>query len=402
MPDGGEVWRALPEPHSYFGRLDVGYTGPSGPGSIVMLGPAPDYDGAAAARRRRPGNSRRRAHGGGVHGDERSCCPIRRCECAAPLPRSISCGSYLAGWRNLGEQAVRIGVARVQEIAVRARIEVTGGIDVEQLLAGIFADLDQMLSPRVRFESLSSRRRTQPDSDGIYDGPLLRNGFLATDVAADAHPAVLFLSDVLRLIMRRRSATRSDVVTQENPVGRDIVAVTDLTLTNFINNRPITSDAEDCLHLVEIERYRPRLSVAKSRIVAVRNDSEVSYDLDRVERLFDRLARAGGGGIADGGHVAGVAGAARRSAAGRGVHAAAGGSAGHLRRRSLRVAGQRRAHTPRGRQATARVSAPVRAVAGGRHGAARQRQPVFLRRCRREHDLLHQAAVRPAGRAERS
>ena len=68
-------------------------------------------------------------------------------------------------------------------------------------------------------------------------------------------------------------------MTQENPVGRDIVAVTDLALTNFINNRPITSDAEDCLHLVEIERYRPRLSVAKSRIVIVRNDSEVSYDL---------------------------------------------------------------------------------------------------------------------------
>ena len=43
--------------------------------------------------------------------------------------------------------------------------------------------------------------------------------------------------------------------------------MTDLALANFINNRPITSDAEDCLHLVEIERYRPRLSVAKSRIV---------------------------------------------------------------------------------------------------------------------------------------
>ena len=47
-------------------------------------------------------------------------------------------------------------------------------------------------------------------------------------------------------------------------------------------------------------------------------------------------------GIADERHVAGVAGAARRSAAGRGVHAAAGGSAGHLRRRSLGAAGQRR------------------------------------------------------------
>jgi len=54
--------------------------------------------------------------------------------------------TYLASWRNLGEQAVRIGVARVQEISVQARIEITGGIDFEQLLAEIFFDVDQMLS----------------------------------------------------------------------------------------------------------------------------------------------------------------------------------------------------------------------------------------------------------------
>ena len=30
--DGGHAWRALPEPQSYFGRLDMGYTGPAGPG----------------------------------------------------------------------------------------------------------------------------------------------------------------------------------------------------------------------------------------------------------------------------------------------------------------------------------------------------------------------------------
>ena len=110
---------------------------------------------------------------------------IRRRGCAAPPTAVNQLQNYLAGWRNLGEQAVRIGVARVQEIAVRARIEVTGGIDVEQLVAGIFADLDQMLSPRVRFESLSdSARARESDPDRIYDGPLLRNGFLAADALA--------------------------------------------------------------------------------------------------------------------------------------------------------------------------------------------------------------------------
>lgn len=286
--DGAVTWRALPEPQSYFGKLDIGYTTSAGPNHVVSWGllqittvlpqPAAVLPGILAAA-----TAAVQSIAAGA--------PVRlfadRVRRAAAGVNQLQ--SYLAGWRNLGEQAVRIGVARVQEIAVRARIEVTGGIDLEQLLANLFADLDLMLTPRVRFDSLSTRRSAQPDPGSIYDGPLLRNGFLARDALADTHPAVLFLSDVLRLIMRRRTAADSDVVTQENPAGRDIVAVTDLALTNFINNRPITSEAEDCLKLVEIQRYRPHLSVAKSRIVLVRNDSEVSYDIGRVERLLADL-----------------------------------------------------------------------------------------------------------------
>jgi hypothetical protein len=287
VPDGATAWRALPESQSFFGKLDISYTTAAGPDHVVtwallqittvLARPAAVVPGILAAVRSAVESAAANA-------------PVLqfadRARRAAAAVNQIQ--SYLSEWRNLGEQAVRIGVARVQEIAVRARIEVTGGIDLEQLLAGIFADLDLMLSPRVQFQSLATRVAAQPDPSQIYDGPLLRNGFLATQAVA-AHPAVLFLSDVLRSIMRHRTPAGSDVVTQENPAGRDIVAVIDLALTNYINNRPITSDADDCLQLVEIQRYRPRLSIAKSRIVFVRNDSEVAYDLGRVQQLFTTL-----------------------------------------------------------------------------------------------------------------
>jgi hypothetical protein len=107
---------------------------------------------------------------------------------------------------------------------------------------------------------------------------------------------VLYTSDLLRLIMRRGSGSSTDLVAQENPAGRDIVAVTDLALSNFINNRPITTDAQNCLRLVEIERYRPRVSLAKSRLIPVRNDSEVAYDAGRVESLFLDLQHKGQSG----------------------------------------------------------------------------------------------------------
>jgi hypothetical protein len=285
--DNGQAWRALPESQSYFGKIDIGYTGPAGPDHVVSWAvlrittavsqPVLVLPAILAAARATVEST---APGPPVPPVIQFADRVGR---AAAAVNQLQ--SYLAGWRNLGEQAVRIGLARVQEIAVRARIEVTGGIDVERLLANIFVGLDEMLSPRVQFESLSARRGAEPDPDKIYTGPLLQNGFLA-DATLDApHPSALFLSDVLRGIMRQRSAAGSDVVTQENPAGRDIVAVTDLALTNFVNNRPVTSDAEDCLKLVEIRRYPPRLSIAKSRIVLVRNDAEVTYDIGRVERL---------------------------------------------------------------------------------------------------------------------
>jgi hypothetical protein len=299
VPDGVIFWRPLPESQSYFGKLDVSYTTSAGPDHVVtwallqittvLSQPGAVVPGILVAVRTAVESAAAGA-------------PVLlftdRVKQAAAAVNQIQ--SYLSGWRNLAEQAVRIGVARVQEIAVRARIEVTGGIDLEQLLAEIFDDLDQMLSPRVQFDSLATRMSTQPDPGGIYDGPLLRNGFLDPSALAVTHPAVLFLSDVLRLIMRRRSPADTDVVTQENPLGRDIVAVTDLALTNFINNRPITSDAETCLKLVDIQHYRPRLSIAKSRIVLVRNDSEVSYDINRVEQLFLGLQQAADLGLRTG------------------------------------------------------------------------------------------------------
>ncbi len=195
---------------------------------------------------------------------------------------------YVDSWRNLCEVPVRLQVARQQEIAIRARIEVTGSTDLEQLLADIFLAIDLALSPPRQFYSLTEMRDRGKTPETLYDGPLLRHGFLAEDSAESiADSGKLYTSDILRIIMRLRSSAGTDVVAQENPTGRNIVAVTDLALSNFVNNRPITTDAQNCLNLVEIERYRPRLSLTKSRINFVRNDLEVSYDLRRVEELFN-------------------------------------------------------------------------------------------------------------------
>ena len=291
LADSGIVWRPLEESQSYFGAMQVDYTGTAGPGSVVLWvllritdalpQPAlvtPDILSAAAA-------SVQAAGAGSLI--DRFALRVRSAYSAVQQVQR-----YLASYRNLCEDLVHIAVARVQEIAVRARIEVTGSTDLERLLADIFLAIDRMLAPPVRFTGLAARRAAGASVEQIFDGPLLRNGFLDDATLAANDAAIIYVSDILRLIMRRRGSAGTDLVAQENPSGRDIVAVTDLTLSNYINNRSITIDAQDCLRLVETERYRPRLSLAKSRIIFIRNDAEVSYDAVRVESLFNALRQA--------------------------------------------------------------------------------------------------------------
>jgi hypothetical protein len=286
LPDGGQVWRPLQEPQSYFGEIKVDHGAPSPSVLWVLLQITDVLEQPDTVT---PGilNAARTLLES-TAADKPLALFSKRARNGVVAVRQIQ--GYLSGWRNLGEELVRIGVARIQEIVLRARIEVTGGIDLEKLLAEIFMDVDGMLSPSVRFQSLAEvRAGDEGNVEEIYNGPLLHHGFIDVKSLQTVRSSVLYISDILRLIMRRRSGAGVDVVAQENLVGRNIIAVTDLTLSNFVNNRPIATETQDCLRLVEIERYWPRLSLAKSRLIAVSNDSEVAYDLNRVESFFNKL-----------------------------------------------------------------------------------------------------------------
>ena len=286
---GAGVWRPLEEPQTYFGELDVGYTG-SGLSDTIRLWVVLritdqlEQPGAVTLGILAEARVLLETVGPGTVG-ARFAERVREAFGAVVQVRR-----YAEMRRNLCEQPVRPAAVRVQEIALGARIEVTGGADLERLLAEIFSAADRELSPTIRFNSLQQMLDKGRSVEEIFSGPLLGHGFLDDeDLQPQARRSILYTSDVLRLIMRLRRAGGGDLVAQENPGGRDIVAVSDLRLSNFVNNRPVTTDARDCLRLVDPERFRPRLSLAKSRIVFVRDEVEVEYDRVRVQALFDEM-----------------------------------------------------------------------------------------------------------------
>lgn len=194
---------------------------------------------------------------------------------------------YLHDYRNLCEDFVDFRAVRLQEVAFSATIEIGSGVDVEQLLANIFYSVDAFISPPIVFNSLPQLQDSGADAATIFEGPLLDSGFLQDASVNTSRPVnTIYASDIFRLIFQLRNATGADVEARENAVNRTIIAIRNFGLSNYLDNRNITSEAKDCLQLVNSNRHIPRLSPGKCHIVFYRNGVEVAYDLNRALAIF--------------------------------------------------------------------------------------------------------------------
>lgn len=197
---------------------------------------------------------------------------------------------YTRDYRNLCEDFTEFKAVRLQEIAFSAILEITSGVDVESLLANIFFAVDQHLSPPIIIKSLNDLQGEDNDSASIYEGPILREGFLKTqELLSNQLQTKIYTSDILRLIFQQRNSEHTDVNKREKISTRRIIALRSLTLSNWLDNHAITKGAKDCLQLVDSNRHVPRLSPAKCQIVIIRNDVKVIYDFSRAIEKYRNL-----------------------------------------------------------------------------------------------------------------
>ena len=194
---------------------------------------------------------------------------------------------YLKDYRNLCEDFREFKVARLQEVAISASIDVNPGTILEELLADIFLSVDGFIATDHVFLQYGDLNEQQ-SSEEIFEGPLLDAGFLPdASIGKSELGGTLYTSDILRLILQQRSGGQSDITSREDVGRRNIVSVRHLSLANFLDNRPITTNARDCLHLVQSNRHVPQLSLSKSRIAFYENGVELTYDIDKVIEIFE-------------------------------------------------------------------------------------------------------------------
>ncbi len=111
--------------------------------------------------------------------------------------------AVLHQYRNLCEDydSIRSSDGR-EEICVLSNIDIAPNANPEELLAKIYFELYQYLSPSVTFRTIAQMKEFGLKNNEIFTGPALTHGFiLDEDVISIKKRTQLFVSDMIRIIM---------------------------------------------------------------------------------------------------------------------------------------------------------------------------------------------------------
>ena len=108
---------------------------------------------------------------------------------------------FYNGIRNLSEDVEDVVVLSKKEVKIFGDVEVDGIREIESVYADIYYYIQQYLSTEVQFYSLQEMIDEGKDLQEIFNGPLLKHGFIKDE---DLHPRVskLLISEIIKIIMQ--------------------------------------------------------------------------------------------------------------------------------------------------------------------------------------------------------
>ncbi len=174
--------------------------------------------------------------------------------------------------RNLSEDVFKIGVVASQEIAVCTDIETEPGADLEDILGRVYFLIDTFFTPPMRFYLLGELLDKGYSVEKIFEGPLLRHGFLREE---DLMRSVLFtevhVSDLYNLIMSIEG----------------VKAIRYLQVTNYLNGIPLTEG--EYWKIVLNGSFHLNLDRLRSKITFFKGKMPITADKQVAERIYQDL-----------------------------------------------------------------------------------------------------------------
>lgn len=176
--------------------------------------------------------------------------------------------------RNLCEDVHSIFILKPVRTLVSARVDISSPLAPEAILAGIFFNLANYLAPELPRLSLRKLLDLGQTSGEIFNGPLLRNGFIADD-QLQAKATEINVQQLAGMIARSKGVTAVNGVTvQVGDRGRP-----------YRGDQRIPVRAKDILQIFT----QPETKLGGFSIKLFKNGIEYQPDPVRVQRELDRL-----------------------------------------------------------------------------------------------------------------
>ncbi len=180
--------------------------------------------------------------------------------------------------RNLCEDCIRITTVEFEDIAICADVEVSPEANLEEMLAEIFYQLDNFISPEARFFSIEEMLKKGLSIDEIFSGPFLQPGFIDDDELERIEPAcTLTVTDLSRIILDVSGVLTVKEVFLASCKNQDKGEGNTVSEQHFHGEKWSLTLAED---------KSPRLSTHLSCITFYKNNRPYFANKSIVENLF--------------------------------------------------------------------------------------------------------------------
>jgi hypothetical protein len=186
--------------------------------------------------------------------------------------------NQLALHRNLCQDFLRFRSIRIQEIAVKASIELPLPYSIEEICADLFFRLDNFFSPPLQFNSLEELLAEGFSISEIYDGPVNEKGFMRPGIVErDWTKGGVFTSDLMHELL---------AINDQDAGLKRIIAILDFSINSFVNNYPLVTGDRNCVTVIQGSFYRPVFTPIKSDFKFFHEGSEIPYNKEVALQLF--------------------------------------------------------------------------------------------------------------------
>lgn len=194
--------------------------------------------------------------------------------------------SLLRAHRNLCEEFCRIEPVQTEEVAICAEILVTAEADIEQVFASMIFAIESYFNPPLAFHTLDELLREGMAVEEIFEGPMLKHGFLKQAELDNARlRKSLRTSDIINEIVEIEGvvAVRNLRLTRYDSAGNPASGVADISPGS--DKKKISAEwtleiSENCL---------PTLSIDNSAFLFFKNDLPFVADFAEARDTLEQL-----------------------------------------------------------------------------------------------------------------